>query len=56
MPLWKKGQGRAIHISDFVVEHTGRLTLLPAQVEENAQLPAMEQLEVTDACKIIYPG
>ena len=23
MPLRKKGQGRAIHVSDFIVEHTG---------------------------------
>lgn len=25
MPLRKKGQGRAIHVSDFIVEQTGRL-------------------------------
>ncbi|KAF8139716.1 hypothetical protein EV363DRAFT_1392657 [Boletus edulis] len=56
IPLRKKGQGRAIHVSNFIVEHTGRLTLSLAQVEENAQLPAAERLEVTDACKIIYPG
>ena len=56
MPLRKKGQGRAIHVSDFIVEHTGRLTLSPAQVEENAKCPAVERLEVTDAREIIYPG
>ena len=56
MPLRKKGQGRAIHVSDFIVEHTGRLTLSPAQVEENAKCPATERLEVTDAREIIYPG
>ncbi|KAF8546588.1 hypothetical protein OG21DRAFT_1479657 [Imleria badia] len=56
MPLRKKGQGCAIHISDFIVEHIGRLTLSPTQVEENARRPAVERLEVTDVCKIIYPG
>jgi len=56
MPLCKKGQGRAIHISDFIVEQTGRLTLSPTQIEENSQLPVGERLEITDAWKIIYPG
>ena len=52
----KKGQGRAIHVLDFIVEHTGRLTLSPAQREENMQLPIAERLEFVDACEIIYPG
>ena len=56
MPLRKKGQGRAIHVSDFIVEHTGWLTLSPAQVEENAKCPSAEWLKVTDAHEIIYPG
>jgi len=27
-PLWKKGQGRLIHISDFIIEEDGQLVLL----------------------------
>jgi hypothetical protein len=27
MPLCKKGEGRAIHISDFIVEQTGQIAL-----------------------------
>lgn len=56
MPLRKKGQGRAIHVSDFIVEETGRLTLSPAQIEENSHLPVGERLQFTDAREIIYPG
>lgn len=32
MPLRKKGQGKAIHVSDFITEETGRLSLSQAQV------------------------
>ncbi|KAF7975143.1 hypothetical protein HWV62_10305, partial [Athelia sp. TMB] len=32
MPLRKKGLGRAIHVSDWITEETGRLTLSDAQV------------------------
>lgn len=30
MPLQKKGHGRAIHVSDFIVKQTGRLALSEA--------------------------
>ena len=56
MPLRKKGQGCAIHVSDFVVEETGRLTLSEHQLEENASLLDEQQLQCTDAREIIYPG
>ncbi|KZT23214.1 hypothetical protein NEOLEDRAFT_1069814, partial [Neolentinus lepideus HHB14362 ss-1] len=56
MPLRKKGQGRAIHISDFIVEQTGRLCLSEQQLAENAALPPGQRLECTDAREIIYPG
>ena len=56
MPLRKKGQGCAIHVSDFIVEETGRLTLSKHQLEENASLPNEQQLQCTDAREIIYPG
>jgi len=56
MPLRKKGEGCAIHISDFIGEQTGRLVLNEAQCRTNSQLPAGEQLTTTDAREIIYPG
>jgi len=34
MPLRKKGQGKAIHVSDFITEETGRLSLSQEQVRE----------------------
>ncbi|KAH8096948.1 hypothetical protein BXZ70DRAFT_1000956 [Cristinia sonorae] len=56
MPLRKKGAGRAIHISDFIVEGTGRLRLTSEQIEAQQQLPKPIQLPVFDAREIIYPG
>ncbi|KAF8526566.1 hypothetical protein BU17DRAFT_62059 [Hysterangium stoloniferum] len=56
MPLQKKGQGRAIHVSDFIVEHTGQLRLSETQLQENAALSNYQQLQHTDAQEIIYPG
>jgi hypothetical protein len=56
MPLRKKGQGRAIHVSDFIVEQSGRLTLSPAQIGENSRLLVGEQLRTTDVREIIYLG
>jgi len=32
MPLRKKGQGKAIHVSDFITEEVGRLSLSNEQV------------------------
>ena len=56
MPLRKKGAGRAIHISDFIVEETGRLYLSPEQISEQMTKPASERLRFFDAREIIYPG
>ena len=56
MPLQKKGQGCAIHVSDFIVVQSGRLTLSPAQIKENSWLSVGEQLRTTDVREIIYPG
>ncbi|KAG1747174.1 uncharacterized protein EDB91DRAFT_1079789 [Suillus paluster] len=39
MPLQKKGHGHAIHVSNFIVEQTGRLVLSEAQLHQNATLP-----------------
>ena len=57
-PLRQKGNGRAIHVSDFVTERTetGRLCLSEDQLKANSLLPDEEQLKHTDARKIIYPG
>lgn len=57
-PLRQKGNGRAIHVSDFVTERsqTGRLSLSPEQLEKHRQMPSSQQLKQTDARKIIYPG
>jgi len=56
MPLRKKGQGRAIHVSDFIIEETGQLALSESQIRANSTLPVANQLKFTNAHKIIYPG
>ena len=55
-PLKKKGNGRVIHISDWICERTGRLALSEEQIAEQAKLPEGEWLKVTGARKIIYRG
>ncbi|KIJ40068.1 hypothetical protein M422DRAFT_257136 [Sphaerobolus stellatus SS14] len=54
--LHRKGRGRLLHVSDFVIEATGRLSLTPKQLFEQSHLPEAKRLKVTDARKIIYPG
>ena len=56
MPLWKRGQGWAIHVSDFIVEHTRWFMLSETQQQENLALPDGQQLQCTDAHQIIYPS
>ncbi|KIK77418.1 hypothetical protein PAXRUDRAFT_28810 [Paxillus rubicundulus Ve08.2h10] len=46
MPLRKKGQGRAIHISGFIVEQSGWLALSENEQLENEALPADQRLGV----------
>jgi hypothetical protein len=57
--LRKKGQGRLIHVSDFIIENTGRLYLSQDQIDElkatGRWTPLLEQFN-GDARKIIYPG
>lgn len=55
-PLWKKGQGQAIHVSDFIVEQTGCLALSEAQLRSHAELPKDQQLQSTDIRELIYLG
>lgn len=56
--LRQKGNGRAIHVSDFLDERspTGRLCLSEQQLAEHDNLPETSRLTCTDAQKIIYPG
>ena len=58
MPLRKKGNSQAIHVSDFIVEDskTGRLALTSEQVTKQMSLPSVKRLLAYDACQIIYPG
>ncbi|KAI5116463.1 hypothetical protein M0805_006723 [Coniferiporia weirii] len=57
-PLHQKGNGHAIHISDFLCEGsgTGRLSLTESQLAEHSKLPSDQQLQITDVWKVIYPG
>src|SRR5258705_7856862 len=55
-PLRKKGNGRGIHISDYMLETRGRLVLNADEIVAQAALPPDSCLHVTDARKIIYPG
>lgn len=55
-PLKSKGNGRGIHVSDWICETTGRLALTPEQIADQMALPEAERLRVFDARKIIYPG
>jgi hypothetical protein len=55
-PLKRKGNGRGVHISDWICEPSGRLVLSPEQVAAQMLLPKAEQLRVFDARKITFPG
>jgi hypothetical protein len=52
-PLRKK---QAIHISSFIVEQYGQLSLTDAMLQENSKLPENQKLKEMDATAIIYPG
>lgn len=56
--LKKKGNGHAIHVSDFICEPSGRLALSDTQVIEQNKLPvdSSARLKSFNACTIIYPG
>jgi hypothetical protein len=57
-PLRRKGNGRAIHISDFICGPVGCLQLTDDTLATHEQLPLDSPLRLpqTDARKIIYPG
>jgi hypothetical protein len=37
-PIWKKGGGQAIHVSDFISEAIGQIRLTPEQISDQLQL------------------
>ena len=55
-PLRKKGNGRGIHISDYMLKTRGRLVLNANKIVAQAALPPDSRLRVADARKIIYLG
>lgn len=55
MPLQKKGQGKSLHISSFILEILGLLHLSPKQIAEQLELPENQHV-IEEACEIIYPG
>ena len=52
-PLRKKGNGRAIHVSDFITEQ-GRLVLMGEEEKTNSALPLHSRIK-SDARVIIHP-
>ncbi|KZP12922.1 hypothetical protein FIBSPDRAFT_913191 [Athelia psychrophila] len=55
-PIKKKGNGCAVHVSDFICETIGRLALSPEQIAAQEALKPEHRLRSYEACKIIYPG
>jgi hypothetical protein len=53
-PLWKKGNGHEIHISNYMLETRRQLVLNADKIAAQAVLPPDSHLHVTDARKIIY--
>jgi len=56
MPLRKKGLGKAIHVSGWIVEETGTLSLSDEQREADLKLLPEKRLPTHDTREIIYPG
>jgi hypothetical protein len=55
-PIRKKGNGQAIHVSDFISETIGQIKLSKDQIADQLNQPAGECLSAFEARKIIYPG
>ena len=55
-PIQKKGNGRTIHISDFISEMIRRIKLSEEQISEQLKCPVESHLSTFEAQKIIYPG
>ena len=52
----KKGNGRVVHVSDFISETIGRIRLSDDQIAEQLAKPADHRLPTFEARKITYPG
>jgi hypothetical protein len=55
-PIRKKGNGCAIHVSDFISKMIGWIRLSDEQIANQPKLPAEDRLAAFKARKIIYPG
>src|SRR5260221_6987177 len=55
-PIRKKGNGRVVHVSDFISETIGRIKLSEDQISEQLAQPAELRLPTFEARKITYPG
>jgi hypothetical protein len=55
-PIYKKGGGCAIHVSDFISETIRWIRLTLEQISDQKQLHPEHHLTVFKAQKIIYPG
>jgi len=55
-PIRVKGNGRAIHVSDFIAETIGRIKLSDEQIADQVKLPEEHRLPAFEARKITYPG
>ena len=55
-PIRKKGNGRVVHISDFISETIGRIKLSEDQIAEQLTRPAELRIPSFEARKITYPG
>lgn len=52
----KKGNGRVVHVSDFISETIGRIKLSDDQIADQLTKPAEDRLPAFEARKITYPG
>jgi hypothetical protein len=55
-PIWKKGNRRVVHVSDFISKTIGRVKLSEDQIAQQLTQPAELRLPTSEARKIIYPG
>jgi hypothetical protein len=55
-PIRLKGNGHAIHVSDFISETIGRLKLLDDQIADQLNHPKGHCLPTFEARKVTYPG
>ena len=53
--IWKKGNGRVVHVSDFISKTIGQIKLSEDQIAQQLTLPDNDRLPVFEARKITYP-